>query len=178
MGSSLAIGGAPDPDCHALISFNYETVPELPIQETLTTNPPETIDFDTSDVPAPIVSALEEAITSHANRCYKAAAMMIRKSLEELCLDREATGENLKKRLEALRGKIVLPADLFDGLDDLRLLGNDAAHVESRAYEAVGPEEVETGILFTKEVLKATYQYKSLKEKLAALRKQPTEPSS
>jgi hypothetical protein len=41
-----------------------------------------------------------------------------------------------------------------DGLDDLRLLGNDAAHIESKEFDAIGQEEVEIGIEFTKEVLK------------------------
>lgn len=66
---------------------------------------------------------------------------------------------------------MLLPADLFDGLDDLRLLGNDAAHVESRDYDEIGVQEVEVGIAFTKEVLKATYQYASLRQKLASLKK-------
>jgi hypothetical protein len=40
----------------------------------------------------------------------------------------------------------VIPAELLAGLDDLRLLGNDAAHIESKEYEKVGQEEVEVGI--------------------------------
>jgi hypothetical protein len=51
--------------------------------------------------------------------------------------------------------KIVLP---IDGLDDLRLLGNDAAHIESQEFTTVSKEEVEIGIEFAKEVLKATFQ--------------------
>lgn len=39
----------------------------------------------------------------------------------------------------------MLPADLLNGLDDLRLLGNDAAHIESQEYNQVGKEEVEVG---------------------------------
>jgi hypothetical protein len=96
---------------------------------------------------------------------------MVRKTLEELCKDRSAAGGNLKERIKALGTKVVLPVELIEGLDDLRLLGNDAAHIESKEYESVGQEEVEVGIEFTKEVLKAVYQYSALLAKLRALRK-------
>ena len=50
--------------------------------------------------------------------------------------------------------------------DDLRLLGNDAAHIESQESDKVGQEEAEVGIEFTKEVLKAVYQYSALLNRL------------
>jgi hypothetical protein len=96
---------------------------------------------------------------------------MVRKTLEVLCEDRKATGANLKERLKALSTTVVLPKELLEGLDDLRLLGNDAAHIESREYEKVGKEEVEVGIEFAKEVLKAVYQYSALLGRLRALKK-------
>jgi Domain of unknown function (DUF4145) len=133
--------------------------------------PPERIDFDATAVPDSIIQSLEEAITCHANHCYVAAAIMIRKTLELLCFDQGVTGANLKERIKLLGTKAVLPPDLFSGLDDLRLLGNDAAHIESEAYEKISQEELEVGIEFTKEVLKATYQYTSLLKRLRGLKK-------
>jgi hypothetical protein len=70
----------------------------------------------------------------------------------------------------------VLPPDLLSGLDDLRLLGNDAAHIESQAYNQVSQEEVEVAIEFAKEVLKAIYQYSALLAKLKKLKKPPSGP--
>src|ERR1700722_18059285 len=124
--------------------------------------PPLRIDFDKTNIPSAVVSAFQESITCHANECFIAAAIMVRKALEELCRERGAQGKNLKERIRDLGTKIVLPKDLLDGLDDLRLIGNDAAHIESKEYEQIGKEEVEIGIEFTKEVLKATYQYSAL----------------
>ena len=103
-----------------------------------------------------------------------AAAIMVRKTLEELCRDRGAEGKNLKKRISALSSKVVLPDELLEGLDDLRLLGNDAAHVESRTYNDIGKEEVEIGVEFAKEVLKAVYQYSALLARLRGLKKPST----
>ena len=119
----------------------------------------------------PVRNAFEEAIKCHAEGCFVASAIMVRKTLEELCSDRQAEGENLKERIKALGTKIVIPAELIAGLDDLRLLGNDAAHIESREYEKVGKDEVEVSIEFTKEVLKAVYQYSALLNRLRALKK-------
>jgi Domain of unknown function (DUF4145) len=133
--------------------------------------PPARIDFDATNVPASVVAALEEAIICHANSCFTAAAIMVRKTLEELCRDRQAQGKDLKDRIRDLGTKIVLPQELVSGLDDLRLLRNDAAHIESREYDKVGKEEVEIGIEFTKEVLKATYQYSALLNRLRSLKR-------
>jgi hypothetical protein len=135
--------------------------------------PAERIDFDSSQIPQPVVEALEEAITCHATHCFTAAAIMVRKTLEELCRDRGATGGTLKDRLRSLGTKVVLPQDLLAALDDLRLLGNDAAHIESREYEKVGQDEIDVGIMLAKEVLKAVYQYAALVGKLRALKKTP-----
>lgn len=157
----------PNPKCWAHIFFAFDPQKGL----KLVSYPAERIDFDATNVPASVVSALEEAIACHANRCFIAAALMVRKTLEELCRDRGATGDNLKDRIKALGTRIVIPKDLLDGLDDLRLLGNDAAHIESREYDKVGQEEVEVGIEFTKEVLKAVYQYSALSNRLRGLKK-------
>jgi hypothetical protein len=62
---------------------------------------------------------------------------------------------------------------LLNGLDDLRLLGNDAAHIESQVYSKVSQEEIEVALEFTKEVLKAIYQYSALLARLRSLKKQP-----
>jgi Domain of unknown function (DUF4145) len=155
----------PNPQCRALLFVALRGAARL------VTYPAERIDFDTSNIPETIVSALDEAISCHAHQCYVASAIMVRKALELLCVDRGATGANLKEKLQDLGGKVVLPRELFSGLDDLRLLGNDAAHIQSTAYEKVGEEEVAVAILFTKEVLKAVFQYATLLTQLRALKK-------
>src|SRR6266851_5637440 len=158
----------PNPSCRALIFFVQDMIPPFRL---LSSYPPERLDFDATNIPASITKALEEAITCHANECFIASAIMVRKTLEELCHERGATGANLKERLRNLGAKIILPQELLDGLDDLRLLGNDAAHIESQEFNAVGKEEVEIGIQFTKEVLKAVFQYSDLLAKLRSLKR-------
>ena len=146
----------PNDDCRTHIFFVKQS------RELLVTYPAQRLDFDETDVPVKVKVSLDEAISCHANRCFRAAGMMVRKTLEEVCAEREAKGPNLQERIKALRGRVILPEELFDGLDEIRLLGNDAAHVESRQYDNVGKEEVEIAIEFTKEFLKAVYQYGTL----------------
>ena len=157
----------PNPECLAHVFFVTKN------NRVVASYPAERIDFDATSIPAAVVAALQEAITCHAEGCFVAAAIMVRKTLEELCRDRGATGANLKDRLKALGAKVVTPQELLDGMDDLRLLGNDAAHIESETYRQVGREELEVAIMFAKEVLKAVYQYSTLLGRLRALKKAP-----
>ena len=132
--------------------------------------PPERINFDATSIPPSVLSSFEEAITCHANMAYVASAIMVRRTLEDLCAEQKAHGKNLKKRIEALASKVILPPGLLAGLDNLRLLGNDAAHVEAKDYSQVGKEEVELAIDVTKEVLKSVYQLNDLVSRLEKLK--------
>lgn len=139
--------------------------------EVLRTYPPQRIDFDAKGIPARIVKTFSEALSCAADELHVAAAIMIRRTLEELCEDKGALGDNLKVRIAALQSVVVLPQGLLIALDDLRLLGNDAAHVEAKTYEAVGKDELSIAIELTKEILKAVYQLDDLLTRLRALKR-------
>lgn len=155
----------PNPDCQSLVFIVLQN------GKLDTSYPPEIIDFDSSNLPARILETLEEAIKAHGAGCFKASALMVRRVLEELCSDKNATGNDLKTRLAALGGNIVIPQELLSAADELRLLGNDAAHVEAKTYDSIGPNEATLAIELAKELLKAVYQYSSLVSKLKALKK-------
>lgn len=135
--------------------------------------PPSSIDFNPTGIPVNVIASFEEAIRCHAIGCFMAAALMVRRTLEEVCLDKGATGKDLKARITDLRGKIVVPDELLDAMDELRLLGNDAAHIEANSYDKVSKEEIEVAIEFAKELLKALYQYTGLLARLRSLKKAP-----
>jgi len=165
-GHWLSLRRCPNPPCHAgvFVVANDQ-------QQILRSYPALRIDFDPKNVPQRVLATMSEAVTCHAEKCYVAAGMMIRRCLEEVCEDRGATGPDLKARIQGLRAKVVLPDELFQAMDDLRLLGNDAAHVEAKTYDFIGQEEVELGITLTKEILKALYQLDDLVSRLRALKK-------
>ncbi len=158
----------PNDACRGHIFFILDS------NDKLHTYPAQRIDFEKADIPKRVLDAFAEALECHANKCYVAAGMMIRKTLEEICLDRGATGDDLKKKIRALGTKIVIPHELLEGMDDLRLLGNDAAHIESKTFEQVSQTEIEVAAEFTKEILKAVYQYQHLLDKLRGLKKSAT----
>jgi hypothetical protein len=119
---------------------------------------------------------MTEAVMCHSQQCHVAAAIMVRKVLEEICRDRGAAGNNLKQKIQSLGSQITIPRELIAGMDELRLLGNNAAHVESVQFEKVGEEELEVAIDFAKEIIKATYQYESLLTRLKGLKRDAGEP--
>lgn len=137
--------------------------------------PPEVIDFDATNLPQDILSSIEEAIKCHSAGCFRASALMVRRTLEELCDDKNAAGNNLKARIAALSSVAVIPAELLNAADELRILGNDAAHIEAKDYDKIGKEESELAIELAKELLKAVYQYTSLVARLTALKKRASD---
>lgn len=164
------------PDCNTHVFVLHDGV------AVLEAYPPELIDFDPTGIPDGIRDTLAEALNCHANGCYRAAAMMVRRTLEELCehqgvpsTDTETKNStSLKARLDGLKDVVVLPGALFEALHDLRLLGNDAAHVVSKDYDNVGQNEVEIAVDVTKEILKAVYQLDHIVSRLRALQKPTT----
>lgn len=132
--------------------------------------PAEVLDFDPSSIPEKVCAALTEAIKCHSQECYSASALMVRKTLEELCQDRGAQGANLGERINALSSSVILPTGFIEAAHEIRFLGNDAAHIEAREYSNVGKEEVEIAIELAKEFLKAVYQLSSLVERMQNLK--------
>jgi hypothetical protein len=162
----VGIKRCPNEACHSVVFAILDAAAAL-----VQTYPAERVDFDTSNVPAHIAGALDEAVTCHANGSFTACAIMVRRTLELLCEDRGATGSDLHKRIESLRSKVVLPNELFVAMHELRILGNDAAHVEAKVYADITKNETEVAIELTKEILKATFQLEGLVKRLQALKR-------
>jgi len=165
----------PNATCRSHIFFIWRAEKEG--GKVVATFPSQKTPFDKANIPDKVAATFEEAITCHGEGCFKAAAIMIRRTLEEMCRDKGAVGETLKERIESLENVLVVPRQLFELMDRLRLLGNDAARVESREYDDIGKGEVDVGMDLTKEILKAVYQYSSLLTKMRALKKKEDDAS-
>ena len=157
----------PNPECRGHLFLVFF------MNKPVAAYPPIKLDFDPQNIPDKILATFEEAITCHATGCFVASAIMVRRTFEEVCADRGAKGNNLKERIADLGSKIIIPSELLDAMDELRILGNDAAHIEAKNYESVSKEEVTIAIEFTKEILKSLYQYTSLLGKLRSLKQTP-----
>jgi hypothetical protein len=161
----------PNPQCRGLIFVVYKENS----REIFASYPPERLDFDATGLPGNVKEPLEEAVDCHSQGSYKASALMIRRTLEAVCEDRGAGGKTLFDRIEDLGTHVVIHTDLIDGLHNLRLLGNDAGHVEARVYVEVGQTEVEAAVQVTKLILSATYQTGETLDALNALKAQDPE---
>lgn len=129
------------------------------------------ISLKKENIPESIIKTFDEAVTCHAQNCFVASAIMIRRTLEEICEERGAVGKNLKTRIHDLKTKILLPQELFDAMDELRLLDNDAVLVEANTFAQISSQELDVAVEFTIELLKALYQYSSLLSKMRGLKK-------
>ena len=152
--------------CHVFVVFNHNL-------EVLKVYPVSPIEFNKEDIPDRICSAFSEAVICHAEGLYISSAIMVRRTLEELCEDKGCKGGNLFQKIKDLEKSITIPVELIPALDELRIIGNDAAHIEAKAYDQIGAEEVSISIELTKEILKATYQMASLVARLKKLKKKP-----
>jgi hypothetical protein len=82
------------------------------------------------DVPQEIASAFAEAATAlHAN-CPRASAVMARRALEAITVDKGETIGPLVKRLRNLATNNILQSNLADWADEVRLVGNMGAHYD------------------------------------------------
>jgi hypothetical protein len=157
----------PNPECKKIV-FIIGSQGDVSVIKSY---PVTSIQFEKGNIPLNVLEAFEQAIICHSHGCYIAAGIMLRKTLEEIAHDKGIKADNLFKRIKLLGENIVIPKDLTTAMDELRLLGNDAAHIEARTYNEIGQDEIEISIEFTKEILKATYQFEDLLAKLRSLKK-------
>jgi len=155
----------PNLDCVGLVFVIEDHLGVLAVE------PPELLDFDPQGLPARCEATLKEAVACHGVGAYRAAAMMVRRLLEEICEENAATGKDLHNRLKQLRTKIVLPEALFGAMNELKALGNDAAHIEAKVYDNIDQGEAADSIELAKEILKSLYQLQGLLGRLQARKK-------
>lgn len=167
------VRACPNSECWTLVFFSCDGD-----GENVETHPVAAVDFDSVDIPENVLHSFEEAIGCFTHGFYIAAGVMVRKTLEEICDDLGIKESNLKKRLDALKLKVTLPLDLLDSIDSLRLLGNDAAHLECKVFNQVGEIELGVSIDVMKELLKGLYQFKNLRNRIEILKKANSQNST
>lgn len=89
---------------------------------------PSTIPPALVGVPIDILRAYEQASRAYTAGLYDACAIMCRKCLDGLCQELKASGRNLKDRLAYLADSKTIDSRLHEWADQLRIVGNDAAH--------------------------------------------------
>lgn len=107
------------------------------------------------DVPGEITAILQEAKTCFSAQCFRAAAVMARRTLEAIINDKGASGKNLYVGIKNLKDKDVIEKNLLEWASEIRLIGNSGAHFDP--IEDVSKDEAKTVIVFLEELVKFIY---------------------
>lgn len=161
----------PDPECRAHIFFIKEVNSGGPSYTKIYPFKVRLNNLDMNKLPQNINSSLDETLRCFNASCYRASAIMIRRTLEEICELQETIGKNLHEKIKDLRSKITISDQLYEAFMELKFLGNDAAHIESKYFEQIGKIEVETALLLLTEILRALYEHQNILDKFKALKK-------
>jgi Domain of unknown function (DUF4145) len=74
-------------------------------------------------------------------KAYTATVVMVRRTLEGVCSDHGITKKPLYVALEEMRSSELIEGRLFEWAQELRVLGNDAAHFTGRAVSSQDAED-------------------------------------
>jgi hypothetical protein len=80
------------------------------------------------ELPDRLRTVLQEIRRSYHAKAYTGTALLCRRAIETLCVDRGVKEKNLAVSLDRLREKNLIDGALFEWADGLRLAGNRAAH--------------------------------------------------
>lgn len=80
---------------------------------------------------------------------------MVRRTIENLCAEHDAKGDNLFTRLKALKEKGIIEARLHEWTNLLRLFGNEGAH----GGASIAKEEAEEALVMAEAVLDYVYAF-------------------
>lgn len=108
------------------------------------------------DVPTEIAGALNEAATALAARCPRASAVMARRTLEAIVVDKGEPNGSLASRLSTLAQRHVLTSELADWAKEVRLIGNIGAHVDP--LQQVSVDDARQLIAFLRQLVYYFYE--------------------
>lgn len=85
----------------------------------------------------------EEALLCQSVGAYRGAAVLARRAVQLICLDKGAKkGEKLRKQIEELFDNNIITQDIKDWADEVRYIGNDAAHPNKEEVNEEDSEDI------------------------------------
>jgi len=108
------------------------------------------------DVPVQIAEVFQEAVRAANARCPRGAAVMARRTLEAITVDKGETTGVLAERLKKLAASGVLQPTLADWAKEVRLVGNTGAHFDP--MDSVSKEDAEQLNAFVRELMRYLYE--------------------
>jgi len=108
------------------------------------------------DIPDEISGAFFEAVTTLMAKCPRASAVMTRRTLEAITVDKGETKGTLADRLDTMGANGILPPTLSDWGKEVRLIGNAGAHFDPISKITI--EDAQQMVNFVRELLKYLYE--------------------
>jgi len=106
------------------------------------------------NIPKLIRDDLIEAKVCLSAKCFRAAATMARRAVQQACIDKGATGSDLVVQIKDLTTKGLITKDLEEWATVVRWVGNDGAHPgkqsvdEADAVDSIGLAEQFLHVLY------------------------------
>ncbi|MFI1018080.1 DUF4145 domain-containing protein [Streptomyces sp. NPDC020965] len=121
-------------------------------------------------IPAPIAREMVEARACFDAKLYTAAAVMVRRTLEGMCIEQGMKKRNLFQALQELRDDGKIEGRLFDWAQALRVIGNQGAHFSE---ESVTREDAADALSLAEALLNYIYVFTAKYEEFQNRRRSP-----
>ena len=108
-------------------------------------------------IPEKLRDSLKESVKCYRAHSFTATTIMCRRTIEGFCSLKGVNEKNLSKSIEKLRANGTINDQLFEWANELRLLGNEAAHNIGIEFSAVDSRDI---LDFTIAILDFTYSFK------------------
>ncbi len=109
-----------------------------------------------NDIPTEIAEAFAEATKALYADCPRASAVMARRTLEVITVEKGETNSNLAQRLTNLETKKVLHPALAEWAREVRLVGNSGGHYD--VIHQVSKDDARDLLNFVRELLRYLYE--------------------
>lgn len=108
-------------------------------------------------IPEELQKALIESIKCYKSDAHTATAIMCRRTIEGFCELKGVAENNLDKSIKKLRDGGFINEQLYEWANQLRLVGNEAAHNINAVFSDVDAKDI---LDFTIAILDFTYSFK------------------
>lgn len=164
------------PVCHKItLVESYWDVAQIGFDE----KSKSAVDYVTDTIIYPLNSFISKALPVEIQTAYDSALKVmridknvcliaLRRTLELVCKDKNATGDSLRKKINSLAQNGVLPPSIKEACNKIRLYGNGGAH----DCKEITANELNTINDFVRYVLEYIY---ILPQKISSLNKEATE---
>lgn len=121
-------------------------------------------------IPETIRWPFKEAMECFTAGSFTSCAIMIRKTIEEICLLEGITVGRLFDKVKMLQHKISLPHLLLESMQQLRFFNSETNYLDFKDYNNIGRTEARQALLIATQIIINTYQFKDMHEGLQKLK--------